>query len=138
MNLPSTRVAHWAAPVGRALFALIFIFSSLNHFGGEMIGYAESNGVPLANIAVPFSGIMVLMGGLSVLLGYRARWGAVLLILFLLPVTFMMHDFWTRGDAAEYQNQMVHFMKNLSMLGGAILIACLGAGPVSIDERQSH
>ena len=103
---------------------------------GQTIAYAVSRGVPLASLAVPFSGLLALAGGLSILLGYRARIGAWLIVLFLLGVTPMMHNFWSVTDPMMYQMQMVMFMKNVSMLGGALVISQLGSGPWSLDTRR--
>ena len=103
---------------------------------GQTIAYAASRGVPLASLAVPFSGLLALAGGLSILLGYRARIGAWLIVLFLVGVTPMMHNFWSVTDPMMYQMQMVMFMKNVSMLGGALVISQLGSGPWSLDSRR--
>ena len=124
--------------LGRFLFALIFLMSSPNHFSRQTIAYASSQGVPLATLAVPFSGILALLGGLSILLGYRAKIGAWLIVLFLVPVTLMLHKFWGISDPAQAQMQMIMFMKNVSMLGGALLISQFGAGPLSLDARRSR
>jgi putative oxidoreductase len=123
------------ALLGRFLFVLIFLMSSPMHFSRQTIAYAASQGVPLASIAVPLSGILALAGGLSILLGYRAKIGAWLLILFLAAVTPMMHNFWTVADPMMHQMQFIMFMKNLSMLGGALFISQSGAGPWSLDAR---
>jgi putative oxidoreductase len=131
-----TKAKRWAVPMGRFLFSLMFIISGLSHFTSGTIGYAAGQGLPMANILVPFSGLLALFGGLSILFGYYARVGALLLILFLVPVTFTMHRFWTVTDPAMYQMQMVQFMKNLSMLGGAIIFAFYGAGPNSLDHKR--
>ncbi|HLZ11117.1 MAG TPA: DoxX family protein [Candidatus Acidoferrum sp.] len=122
--------------LGRLLFALIFVVAGASHFSKQTIGYAASQGVPLAAIAVPLSGVLAIAGGLSILLGYRARIGAWLIVLFLVPVTLMMHKFWTVTDPMMAQIQMILFMKNVSMLGGALLISQLGAGPLSLDARR--
>jgi putative oxidoreductase len=103
---------------------------------GQTIAYSASRGVPLASLAVPFSGLLALAGGLSILLGYRARIGAWLIVLFLVGVTPMMHNFWTVTDPMMYQMQMVMFMKNVSMLGGALVVSQLGSGPWSLDSRR--
>lgn len=124
--------------LGRLLFALIFILSGTNHFSQQTIAYAASQGVPLASLAVPASGLLALAGGLSILLGYRAKIGAWLIVLFLVPVTFTMHKFWGVSDPAMAQIQMVMFMKNLAMIGGALLISQFGAGPLSLDARKSR
>jgi putative oxidoreductase len=134
-----TQAPALAGPVvllGRVLFALIFLMAGLNHFSSQTIGYAASQGVPLASIAVPFSGVLALFGGLSILLGYRAQLGAWLIALFLVGVTPMMHKFWTVPDPMMHQMQMVMFMKNLAMLGGALLISQFGSGPWSLDSRR--
>jgi putative oxidoreductase len=124
--------------LGRFLFATIFLTSGPFHFTKRVIGYAASQGVPLASIAVPVSGLMALAGALSILLGYRAKIGAWLIVLFLLPVTFMMHRFWTVVDPIMAQVQLTMFMKNISMLGAALLISQFGAGPLSLDARRSR
>ncbi len=124
-------------PIGRVLYSLIFVLAFRSHFSARGIAYAASMGVPAASIAVPAAGIIAVVGGLSVALGYRARIGAWLLVVFLVPVTLMMHAFWAAKDPMMAQIQMVNFMKNLSMLGGALLVAFHGAGPVSFDERGS-
>ena len=121
--------------LGRIFYSLIFIKSSFGHFSSSAIGYAASKGVPLSSIAVPLSGILALVGGLSILLGYKAKLGAWLIVLFLVPVTLLMHDYWAVTDTMMRQTQEVMFFKNLSMLGGAFLIAYFGAGPLSLDER---
>jgi len=128
-----------AGPVvllGRLLFVMIFLMSGPRHFLSQTIAYAASQGVPMASIAVPFSGLLALAGGLSILLGYRARIGAWLIVLFLVGVTPMMHKFWGVTDPMMYQMQFVMFMKNVSMLGGALLISQLGSGPWSLDARR--
>ena len=124
--------------LGRFLFALIFLMAGANHFNKQTIGYAASQGVPLAAIAVPLSGALAITGGLSILLGYRAKLGAWLIVLFLVPVSLMMHKFWTVTDPMMAQIQMILFMKNVSMLGGALLISQLGGGPFSLDARRSR
>src|ERR1051325_8849036 len=92
---------------GRALYALIFLIGALNNFSHQAVGYAARQGVPLPGVLVPLAGVIAIAGGLSVLLGYHARFGAGL--------------------------QQTHFLKNVSMLGGALLIAYFGAGPMSLD-----
>jgi putative oxidoreductase len=123
----------YIALIGRILFSAIFLMAAPSLFGGGAIHYAASQGVPLPNIAVPVSGVLALLGGLSVLLGFKARWGALLLLLFLVPVTLMMHRFWTVSDPMAAQIQQVMFMKNLAMAGGALLIGYFGSGPLSVD-----
>jgi putative oxidoreductase len=139
-RLQRTAVSQGAAGpvvlVGRFLFILIFLMSGPRHFLSQTIAYAASQGVPMASIAVPFSGLLALLGGLSILLGYRARIGAWFIVLFLVGVTPMMHKFWVVTDPMAYQMQFIMFMKNVSMLGGALVISQLGSGPWSLDARR--
>ena len=120
--------------VGRILFSTIFIMTIMGHFSKQDINYAASAGVPLASIAVPLSGIIALLGGLSIAFGYKAKWGAWLIVLFLVPITLMMHNFWAAPDQMAAQMQMAMFIKNLSILGGALMIAYFGTGPLSLDS----
>src|SRR5260221_8872472 len=117
--------------MGRVLFSSIFVMASLGHFSDQTISYAAAQGVPLASIAVPLSGVLALLGGLSVALGYKAKYGAWLLALFLVPVTVMMHNFWAIADPMTARMQQAMFMKNLTMLGTAFLISYFGSGPLS-------
>jgi putative oxidoreductase len=136
LNLKSSTLAAPVVVVGRLLFSCIFVMASFNHFKSQTIAYAASQGVPLAAISVPLSGVLALLGGLSILFGYRAKFGGWLIALFLAGVTPMLHNFWAVSDPMMHQIQMVMFLKNLSMLGGALLIAQFGAGPWSLDNRR--
>jgi putative oxidoreductase len=122
--------------VGRILFSLIFITAAPRHFTSEGIQHAADLGVPLASLLVPLSGVMALAGGLSIALGYHARWGAWLLLGFLVPVTLMMHAYWKLHDPTMVHLQQAMFAKNISMLGAALLITQFGAGEISIDSRK--
>ncbi len=134
----SSRLDKTVVVLGRICFSLIFIAAGLNHFTANSIATAGSHGVPLASIAVPISGAMALAGGLSILFGYRAKVGAWFTVVFLVPVTLAMHKFWNIADPIETQMQMIMFMKNVSLIGGALIISHFGAGPVSLDARRSR
>jgi putative oxidoreductase len=123
--------------LGRILYTAIFLMAAPGHFTAKTIAFSASKGVPMASVAVPMSGVIAFLGGLSILLGYKARFGAWLIVLFLVPVTIMIHNFWAIADPVQAQIQHVNFMKNLSMLGAALLIAHFGSGPLSIDRRKS-
>jgi putative oxidoreductase len=125
----------YLVPAGRVLFSLIFLQAIPMHFSEAGIRYAASHGVPLPHILVPLSGALALFGGLSVALGYYARVGAVLLALFLAPVTLMMHAFWLIPDPDAARTQYVNFLKNVALFGGALCLAYFGAGPISLDAR---
>ncbi|MDY7228904.1 DoxX family protein [Hyalangium rubrum] len=128
------------APIGRLLFSAIFITSGLNHFLHlqAMTGYAQSSGLPMPQLAVLASGVVLVVGGVCVLLGSFARLGAALIALFLLTSAFTMHRFWDLADAQLVQQQQVHFMKNLSMAGGALLLVYFGPGAFSLRRKKAE
>lgn len=141
--MPAESVRHhvstslYIVPVARFLFSLIFILSGVNHFSSGSISYAASQGIPMADIMVPISGVIALVGGLSVMTGFHTRVGAVLLLLFLVPVTILMHNFWDIADPQMAQMQMSHFMKNLALIGAALGFTFYGAGPISVDNHMA-
>ena len=125
----------FTALAGRLLFSLIFLLSGPTLFSAGSAGYAASQGVPLASVLVPVSGVLSLVGALSIILGYKTRLGAAMIIVFLVPVTFVFHHFWTVADPGARQNDMIEFLKNMSMLGGAFILLINGAGAYSLDSR---
>lgn len=124
------------APAGRLLLAAIFIMSGFGKFAdwAGTAGYMASKNLPAIPVLLVIAACAEILGGLSVLLGWKARWGALALILFLIPTTFIFHNFWAY-QGMERQTQMINFMKNLSILGGLAMVAALGPGPRSIDAR---
>jgi putative oxidoreductase len=111
--------------VGRILFALVFLFSgSTVHLlqARQGIEYARMNRVPAPELLVPLSGLVAVLGALSVILGIWADLGSLLLVAFLLPVAFFMHAFWRETDEQTKANQMAHFMKNMAIAGGALVL----------------
>jgi len=111
--------------VGRILFALVFVFSGATiHLlqRKQGIQYAKMYGVPLAEVGVPLTGIMAVLGGLSVAVGLWGDLGALLIAAFLALITPLMHAFWREEDAMQKQLQMVNFVKNTALLGGALAL----------------
>jgi putative oxidoreductase len=123
--------------VGRFLFSVLFLLAGPMHFSKPEINAAMAAGVPFAKLVVPASGVLAFVAALSVLLGYHAKIGGWLLVLFLVPVTLAMHNFWAVQDPMMQQIQMVMFLKNVSMLGAALLITQFGAGAWSLDARRA-
>jgi putative oxidoreductase len=123
---------------GRVLLSLIFVLSGLDKIANwsGTAQYMASKGL----VAVPFFLVMAilfeLVGGLSVLTGFKARWGALVLVLFLIPVTAIFHNFWA-FEGMERQMQMIHFMRNLAIMGGLLSIVARGAGLGSVDECRA-
>jgi putative oxidoreductase len=141
-NMQRTRIrvddTRYLLFAGRQLFAVIFIIASAGHFTSGTIALAAQHGVPMASLLVPVSGLIALAGGLSLLFGYRTKFGAWLLVIFLVPVTLTIHNFWAVSDPMEFQLQLTLFMRNLMLIGGALLIAYYGAGEFSLDAYMAE
>jgi putative oxidoreductase len=124
------------ALVGRVLLALMFItagYSKLTNLGGTA-GYIASGGLPFPAVLAVGVGLLELVGGLALAAGFKARWAALALGLFTLLASVLFHKFW----AVAPEQQMVQylmFMKNLAVAGGMFVVAALGAGPLSLDNR---
>jgi uncharacterized membrane protein YphA (DoxX/SURF4 family) len=88
-----------------------------------MAGYAESKGVPAAKLAVEGSGALMALGGLSLLTGYKPKIGPALITAFLAGVTPSMHRFWSEADPQQRQAEMINFMKNVALVGAAMIAA---------------
>jgi len=109
--------------LGRILFVSFFVLGGIGHFTRYkmLTGYAHSLGVPAAGILVPVAGILVLAGSLSVVLGLWPDLGAVLLIIFLVPVTLWAHPFW-KMEGQQRQMQALNFWRNVTFAGAAMMI----------------
>jgi uncharacterized membrane protein YphA (DoxX/SURF4 family) len=120
--------------VGRILYSLIFLMSGMGHFMRleQMAPYAQAKGVPAPKLAVAGTGLLLLLGGLSVLLGFYPTIGLILLIVFLVPTTLMMHRFWEVEDPLQRQMEMVNFNKNLALAGAALMLLLLERWPLSL------
>ena len=109
--------------VGRILLAIPFIQSGLMmHFSRQGVEYARNYNAPAPELTVPLSGAAIVAGGLSVALGIWGDLGALVLAAFSLAVLPIMHAFWREEDAQAQQMQMVNFVKNISMAGGALIL----------------
>lgn len=115
--------------IGRILFALMFLASGLNHFTkvDAMAGYAAHKKVPAPKLAVFLAGTLMILGGLSVILGVYADLGAVVLAALVIIIALKMHNFWAQTDAQAKQTEMIGFLKNISMAGGALFIFAIAA-----------
>ncbi|MEW5877470.1 MAG: DoxX family protein [Acidobacteriota bacterium] len=79
--------------------------------------------------------LLELAGGLSLLMAFKTRIGALLLIPFLIPTTLIFHNSWAL-DGADRQMQIIHFMGNLAILGGLLVVSGRDPGSMSVDQNQ--
>ena len=130
------------AVLGRLLLCTIFftaaVLNKIPHFNGVAAGM-EKMGIPFPQIALVGAIVFLIVGSVSIVLGYKARFGAVLLLVFLALATYYFHAFWkmdphTEVELLAYQNQMAHFMKNVALMGTMLFIMAIGSGPMSLDS----
>jgi putative oxidoreductase len=124
---------------GRLMIATIFLMSAVGNkipnFSG-IVRYMSSEGVPAPQIMLVGAIVFLIVGSVSIILGYKARIGAGLLLVFLVLATYFFHDFWT-FEGQDREMQMIQFMKNLSMMGTMVFLMANGSGHASLDSRLS-
>jgi putative oxidoreductase len=124
--------------LGRILYGGFFVLGGINHFRhlDMMAGFAASKGVPAAKVGVVLSGLLIVLGGLCVIVGICPQVGLIAIILFLLPVTFLMHNYWVETDMMARINQRVNFQKNIALLGAALMMLMMSRPwPLSLPLR---
>ncbi len=123
--------------VGRILLGILFVLSGFSKIGGfdGTVGYIGSKGLPMASVIAALTIVVELGGGLALMFGFHARQVAFGLAVFTLLAGFIFHNFWA-VDAAMKMNQQIHFMKNLSIAGGMLVLAAFGPGSISLDARR--
>jgi putative oxidoreductase len=124
--------------LGRILICLVFVGSGMVKVTGfsMMTGLLASKGVPLPAVALGAAAALEILGGLAILAGFKTRIAAWLLFLFLIPTTLLFHNFWTMQGMERMDNQG-HFMKNLAIMGGLLLLAANGAGGYAVDSSKA-
>jgi putative oxidoreductase len=125
--------------LGRLLLVAIFLMSALGNkipnFAG-VVGYMQQHGVPFPELALAGAIAFLLVGSVLVLLGWHARLGAQLLLVFLVLATYFFHDFWNLTDPQAKQEQMIQFLKNASIMGAMLLIIANGSGAGSLESSS--
>jgi putative oxidoreductase len=132
--------------VGRVLLALIFVLSGLNKLMHPAMtaGYMTHAGIA-PNLAYPglYASIFVeFICGLAVMFGVKARWAAVIIFLWFIPVTLLFHvlpyrEAVSQGQAMAALQQQINFMKNISIMGGLLMLFAMGPGAISLDARSA-
>jgi len=126
--------------LGRLMIATIFLMSAVGNKipkFNDVAGYMASEGVPMPQVMLAGAIVFLIVGSVSVIFGFKARIGAGLLLVFLILATYFFHDFWAYENAAEKQQQMIAFMKNLSLMGTMTFLIFNGSGAMSLDARAT-
>lgn len=120
--------------LGRTLLSIIFLVAGYGKVADPAgtMHYMAAHGMPIPAFFLVCTIIVELGGGLSLLVGYKARWGAAVLTIFLVPVTLIFHTKF--ADPI----QTIMFLKNFAIMGGLLMVASAGPGPISLDGRSRH
>ncbi len=119
-----------AALAGRALIALIFLLSGIDkfvHYAGTL-AYMKGAGLPYPEVLLVASGLVETFAAAAIVIGWKTRWAAAALVLWMIPVTLIFHN------PASGQDAMAHFMKNLAITGGLLVLWASGPGLLSIKR----
>ena len=126
-----------AALIGRILLAVMFVISGwgkITGFSGTVDSIAGKE-LPIPQVLAAIAIAIELGAGLAIVFGWKTRWAAVAMMVFLVVITPIFHAFWN-VPADQATMQLINFMKNLSILGGMILLFAWGPGRYSVDERR--
>ena len=121
----------------RILLSSMFLWSGLGKVFAysTMVGYAASKGLPFGGIAVACAAVIEILGGLAVITGFHTRVVAWVLFVYLIPTTIIFHNYWALQSAVRLDTQ-THFMKNLAIMSGLLLLAHFGAGDFAFDSTS--
>lgn len=121
--------------LGRLFIAALFLVAGIRKIliWEAQVGYFTRLGFPAPELFTVLAVVIEIGGALLLIAGWRTRWVAWLLILFLVIATGMAHRFW-EFDAAQQANQMNHFLKNLALIGGLLFVVAFGPGRMAVDK----
>lgn len=124
-----------AALAGRVLLALMFVVAGFGKIGSfeETAAYIASTGLPMPQVGVVIGIVVEVAGGLLLMAGWKARWAALALAAFSVAATYFFHNFWSMTGPAAQTNQLL-FMKNISVIGGLLMVWAFGPGRYSVDR----
>jgi putative oxidoreductase len=139
-NTPANPAQLWASRLGRLALGAIFLMSGLGKLANlsETAAYMRSAHMSAVPLFLTGAILLEILGGLSVITGLKARWGAMALIVFLVPATFIFHNFWAY-QGMDRQMQMINFLKNVSIGGGLLSLFAMSPSrlPLRTDSRRA-
>ncbi|CAG4887688.1 DoxX family protein [Paraburkholderia saeva] len=125
--------------IARIALAVLFLWSGVMKLVGYagFVGYLQSKGVPLVQIAAPVAVAVETLGGIFLVLGLKTRPLGIIMALYTVATAIMGHDFWNISDAALQHDMVIHFWKNIAIAGGFLLLFVTGPGRISIDGARA-
>jgi len=129
----TARSAHIAA-LGRLLLAVIFLYSGIGKILAPAMthGYIAAAGLPFPSLAYLIAIAVEVGGGILLILGFQTKLAGLVLAIFSVAAALAFHH-----NLAD-QDQLLHFLKNISMAGGLLQVAAFGAGSFSIDALRGR
>jgi putative oxidoreductase len=124
--------------IARVLLALMFLLGGISKFTGldGTAGYIASVGLPAPQLLAVGAGLVEVIGAVLLIVGWQARWAALALAAFTLLASVLFHNYWAM-PADQQMLQQLMFMKNLSVIGGLLVVFAFGAGTLSLDQRRA-
>lgn len=130
------RLARWAQAVGRIAIGVMFVWSGAGKFGAipDTVGYMQAYGMPASPALAWVAALIEFVGGVMLIVGSKTRWAAAVLFVFTLVASVAFHAYWS-APAAEAMAQQIHFMKNVAIMGGLLLLFSYGSGSFAVGRR---
>ena len=132
----NTTMTDGLALVGRVLLAWLFLVSGVDKMGAfaGTAGYIASTGLPMPEVLAAATIALEIGGGLLLAIGFKARWAAAAFAAFTLVATLLFHNYWAAPEAQQFMQRLM-FLKNLSIVGGLLMVVAFGPGRWSVDKR---
>jgi putative oxidoreductase len=92
-----------------------------------------SKSLPYPNVLAVLTALLETFGGVLIIVGWQTRLAALALAIFSAVAAYYFHDFWNQPAGQQHTNNMIHFMKNVSIIGGFLMLCAAGAGRYSLD-----
>jgi putative oxidoreductase len=130
-----SRFQPWGLLLGRLMLAYIFVLSGYGKIVGfaGTAGYMAKYGMPMVEVLLVATIAIELVGGLMLVVGWKARWAALAIFLFMIPTTLIFHAFWA-SPQDQVMMQTIQFQKNLAIMGGMLFVFFCGPGRLSLDR----
>jgi putative oxidoreductase len=134
-----TDTNRFTALFARILLGVVFLASGAMKIAGfsMVVGFATAKGLPFPAVSIALAAAIEIAGAALLFLGYRARLASFVLFLYLIPTTFIFHNFWA-AHGVEAQMQLVNFLKNAAIMGGLLMVASAGPGRIALGEPATQ
>lgn len=113
--------------IGRIIVGVFYLYAGVDNIVnvGAKTGYIAAKGIPMPQVTIVLTALLLLIGGLSIITGYKTRIGVAAVVVFLLPVTILMHNFWTVEDPMTRMIEMHSFQSNMALMGSALMFLAI-------------